>query len=110
MCGVAPAATGPSLRGTGEVESPELMAPVQLLDGPVGTELARRNVATPAPQWSAQVLDNAPELLGRIHADYAEAGAEVHTANTFRTSPWSLRRVPAMADRWQQLTQLAVSP
>jgi S-methylmethionine-dependent homocysteine/selenocysteine methylase len=85
------------------------MLPVLLLDGPVGTELTRRGVSTPAPQWSAQAIDSAPTVLAAIHADYAEAGATVHTANTFRTDPWSLRTVPAMAHRWRELTRSAVS-
>ena len=66
---------------------------VTLLDGPVGTELARRGVPTPLPLWSAAAIRGAPEVLAAIHADYAAAGATVHTANTFRTSPWALARV-----------------
>lgn len=58
-----------------------------ILDGPVGTELAARGVDTPAPGWSAAAIDEAPEVLAAIHRDYAEAGATVHTANTFRTQP-----------------------
>ncbi len=84
------------------------MAPITLLDGAMGTELARRGVSTPAPQWSAAALDSSPEIIESIHNDYAHAGATVHTANTFRTDPWSLRDVPSMADRWRQLTARAV--
>lgn len=85
------------------------MAAALLLDGPVGTELLRRGVAMPPPAWSAHALDSNAEVLGEIHAEYALAGATVHTANTFRTDPWSLRAVPALAQRWQELTRLAVS-
>lgn len=74
-----------------------------VLDGPVGTELALRGVPTPAPGWSAAGLDH-PEELAAIHADYAAAGATVHTACTFRTQPrvfadWQerLRRAVAIA-------------
>lgn len=54
-----------------------------LLDGPMGTELARRGVATPAPGWSACALETRPEVVEAIHRDYAVA--DVHRANTFRT-------------------------
>lgn len=84
------------------------MCPVAILDGAMGTELIRRGVPTPAPQWSAQALDIAPDLIRTIHTEYAQAGATVHTANTFRTDPWSLRGVPSMATRWRDLTSLAV--
>jgi S-methylmethionine-dependent homocysteine/selenocysteine methylase len=61
--------------------------PVTILDGPVGTELLRRGIATPPPGWSSSAIRGAPEVLRAVHADYAAAGATVHTANTFRTRP-----------------------
>jgi S-methylmethionine-dependent homocysteine/selenocysteine methylase len=75
---------------------------VILLDGPMGTELLARGVATPLPGWSAHALDTAPEVVAAIHRDYAKAGAQVHTANTFRTQP---RWFP---DRWRALIKRAV--
>ena len=74
-----------------------------LLDGPTGTELARHGVETPPPLWSAVAVDHAPDVLARIHADYAAAGAEVHTAATFRTQ----RR--AAGGAWRRLTERAVA-
>lgn len=73
-----------------------------MLDGPMGTELVVRGVATPLPGWSAHAIDTAPDVVRDIHRDYAVAGADVHTANTFRTRP---RQFP---DRWRELTQRAV--
>jgi homocysteine S-methyltransferase len=55
-----------------------------LLDGATGTELERRGFALKAAGWSARAIDEAPELLSAIHRDYAEAGAQIVTANTFR--------------------------
>ena len=75
---------------------------VLILDGPMGTELGARGAALPPPLWSAHALDAAPELVAAVHRDYAAAGAEVHTANTFRTS----RR--AAGPRWEELTHKAV--
>lgn len=61
--------------------------PITLLDGPMGTELHRRGVPTPAPGWSAYALTESPAAVSQVHADYAAAGACVHTTNTFRTQP-----------------------
>jgi S-methylmethionine-dependent homocysteine/selenocysteine methylase len=77
-------------------------APLFVLDGPMGTELARRGVALPAPAWSATALDVAPELVEAVHRDYVAAGAVVHTANTFRTK----RR--SVGPRWEELSRRAV--
>lgn len=76
---------------------------IVLLDGPLGTELARRGVPTPLPRWSAAAIDDAPEVIAAIHRDYARAGATVHTANTFRTQR---RRV---GDDWERLARRAVA-
>ncbi len=58
-----------------------------LLDGATGTELTRRGVDTGLPLWSANALlsEDGAHVLGQIHADYLAAGAEIVTANTFRT-------------------------
>lgn len=76
---------------------------VLLLDGPLGSELLARGIPTPLPAWSAAALESAPGAVAEIHADYARAGARVHTAATFRTQP---RVFP---DRWERLARAAVS-
>ena len=73
-----------------------------LLDGPMGTELTARGVTTELPAWSAAALDEAPEVVAEIHRDYVDAGATVHTANTFRTQPG------IVPDRWAVLARRAV--
>jgi len=62
-----------------------------LLDGATGTELSRRGVDLSGESWTASAIRQHPQLLQDIHTDYARAGAEVLTANTFRTHPSSLR-------------------
>lgn len=57
-----------------------------LLDGPTGTELQRRGVDTTLPLWSAGANRTAPEILVQVHREYIEAGADLITANTFRTN------------------------
>ena len=79
------------------------MGRITLLDGPVGTELGRRGLPLPAPLWSAWALVHRPEAVAALHADYADAGAEVHTTNTFRT-----RRRTLPGD-WEQRTREAVA-
>ncbi len=56
-----------------------------LLDGATGTELNRRGVDISLPLWSARAILEAPETLRQIHVDYLCAGADIITANTFRT-------------------------
>jgi S-methylmethionine-dependent homocysteine/selenocysteine methylase len=78
------------------------------LDGAMGTELTRRGVDTALPLWSAIALDNAPDTVRQIHADYIAAGADILTANTFRTNTRALGKA-GIAHRAHELTQRAVS-
>ncbi|TWT82715.1 Homocysteine S-methyltransferase [Planctomycetes bacterium CA13] len=75
---------------------------IVLLDGPIGTQLSCRGVAVDLPSWSARAINTAPEILSQIHRDYADAGAVVHTANTFRT------RHRTVGNNWRELTAKAV--
>jgi S-methylmethionine-dependent homocysteine/selenocysteine methylase len=63
---------------------------MRILDGAIGTELISRGLELEAPDWSARAIAQAPDLLTQIHADYARAGATLHTANTFRTQPQAM--------------------
>ncbi len=80
-----------------------------LLDGAVGTELARRGVDTTLPLWSARALFDDPglEALTKIHEDYARAGAEILVTNTFRTTRRSLGRA-GKAGAWREANRRAV--
>lgn len=78
-----------------------------LLDGATGSELDRRGADTSLPLWSARALVASPEVLFQVHADYARAGAEVVTANTFRTHRRSLAK-GGLGDRAAELTHVAV--
>jgi len=75
-----------------------------VLDGATGTELARRKVDTRGTLFSAEALLSPAglEALRDVHDAYIKAGAQVITANTFRTNP---RKAGA---RWRELTELAV--
>ena len=79
-----------------------------LLDGATGTELERRGASTALPLWSAPALRDQPELVEAIHADYAAAGVDALTANTFRTQRRALSR-GGWGDQAGALTQRAVA-
>ena len=64
---------------------------VVFLDGATGTELERRGFRAPLPLWTADAAVRAPALLLQVHRDYLEAGCDIVTANTFRTTPYTLR-------------------
>lgn len=81
---------------------------ITLLDGPLGSELERRGLPLPAPLWSAAGVLERPELLVEIHRDHAAAGAEVHTANTFRTTARALRET-RWAASWREVAGQAVA-
>lgn len=55
----------------------------KLLDGAMGTELAKRGFELRAPLWGARAIEDDPELVSAIHADYAAAGAEVLVSGSF---------------------------
>lgn len=81
-------------------------APV-LLDGATGTELMRRGLRLELPLWSAGPLLSEPASVLNLHREYVQAGAEVITANTFRTNPRTLRKA-GLERRFHALTRLAV--
>lgn len=74
-----------------------------LLNGAMGTELARRGLELSPPRWSAGALESAPELVRQIHREYVRAGARVLTANTT-----CLHR-HYVGDRVEELAAVAVS-
>jgi S-methylmethionine-dependent homocysteine/selenocysteine methylase len=81
--------------------------PPILLDGALGTELERRGAMSALPLWSTHALLHAPELVRTIHREYVEAGAEILTANTFRTQRGTLARA-GLGERAEELTRLAI--
>jgi S-methylmethionine-dependent homocysteine/selenocysteine methylase len=74
----------------------------------MGTEIQRRGGKTRLPLWSARALIESPELVLAIHREEVSAGAEVLTANTFRTHRRTLEKAGVGA-RAGELTGLAVA-
>ena len=79
-----------------------------ILDGAMGTELARRGVDTGLPLWSANALLSARQIVRQIHQDYLRAGAQVITTDTFRTNRRTLARA-GLYEQMSELTHLAVA-
>jgi len=79
-----------------------------VLDGATGTELEARGIPSGLPLWSTHALLEAPEVVSAIHAAYVEAGADILTANSFRTQRRTLARA-GLADRAADLTREAVA-
>lgn len=90
-----------------KVTSDRLPQTALILDGATGTELVRRGFTLTTPLWSAAAITEAPELLEQIHRDYVQAGADIITANTFRTHGRNLREA-GMESQAGELTQQAV--
>lgn len=87
-----------------------LKGDVRILDGATATELQRRGLEVKAPAWTNAALldeDGRAALLG-IHRDYAAAGADILTANTFRLNRRSLRAA-GLERRAQELRDAAVA-
>lgn len=59
---------------------------ILLLDGALGTELARRGWDVTDSLWSARVLLDHPEAVEQVHLDYLEAGARCITSGSYQVS------------------------
>jgi S-methylmethionine-dependent homocysteine/selenocysteine methylase len=79
-----------------------------ILDGAMGTELQRRNVDVSLPLWSARSVADNPDTVLAIHRAYLDAGADIITTNTFRTTARTYRRA-GLTDQSEEYTRRAVA-
>lgn len=84
------------------------MTDITLLDGSMGQELVHRAGDAPTPLWSTQVMIDHPGLVTAVHVDYRDAGATVHTANTYAIHHDRLAGTP-LADAFTALHLAAVA-
>lgn len=61
-----------------------------ILDGGMGRELKRIGAPFSQPNWSAQALIEAPELVRQAHQNFVDAGARVITVNSYACVPFHL--------------------
>jgi S-methylmethionine-dependent homocysteine/selenocysteine methylase len=71
---------------------------VVIIDGAMGSELARRGMPKNATAWSGLAALTHGALLREIHEEYAAAGADVLIANTFATARFVLEAAGHGAD------------
>jgi len=63
------------------------MNEIKLLDGAMGTQLLDSGIELPLPIWSGDINLTHPDYIEKIHKSYLDAGADILTTNTFRTTP-----------------------
>jgi methionine synthase I (cobalamin-dependent) len=78
-----------------------------VLDGAIGTEIARLGGVMDAAAWCAVANKTHPEVVRRVHEEYIRAGADVVTANTFATCRHVLAGA-GLADEAVSITARAV--
>ena len=57
-----------------------------IMDGAMGTELMRRGLKLPLPLWSSLANIEHNNQVINVHKDYIDAGSDIITTNTFRTT------------------------
>lgn len=67
------------------------MRSVVLLDGGLGQEIYRRARSVSSPLWSVAVMQEQPEVVTAVHADFIRAGAKTLSLNTYAATPTRLR-------------------
>jgi len=76
-----------------------------VLDGAMGTLLESQGYDTGGPEWASGLLRTTPGAIAANHAAYAQAGAIVHTAMTFRAT-----HDPALTRLAVEVARAAVPP
>ncbi|MCP4680104.1 MAG: homocysteine S-methyltransferase family protein [Deltaproteobacteria bacterium] len=79
-----------------------------ILDGAVGTELDNRGMDTRSTLWSGLASLKQPGLLEEVHREYVDAGAQILTTATFRTTERAFMAAGRPADQWRMAAREAV--
>ena len=58
---------------------------ILILDGAIGTEIARLGADMHSSAWCGVANKTHPQIVRKVHEKYLKAGADVITANTFTT-------------------------
>lgn len=78
-----------------------------MLDGAMGTELEYRGAPVARKGWAVSALADQPALVRSVHEDYVEAGASIHTTQTFSAARHVLDSA-GLGERYDQLNRAAV--
>ena len=81
-----------------------------ILDGAMGTLIQSKftDLYTPGI-WMNKVLSEHPEFIQNLHLEYINAGADIITTFTFRTSPYALNMCDKALHRSEDLVKIAVN-
>lgn len=63
---------------------------ILILDGGMSRELIRLKAPFRQPEWSALALLEAPHLVQQVHSEFAAAGADVITTNSYALVPFHI--------------------
>jgi homocysteine S-methyltransferase len=80
-----------------------------VLDGALGTELARRGADIADQLWSAKLLIENPALIREVHLDYFRAGVDVATTATYQATFEGFARRGIDRREAERLMRLAVT-
>lgn len=75
-----------------------MTAPLLILDGGTGRELARSGAPFRQPEWSALALIEGPQFVSAVHRAYVAAGADVITTNSYAIVPFHIGEARFAAD------------
>ncbi len=63
-----------------------------ILDGAMGSLLQQSGLKASGSMWMSKINIDNPEVVFNIHKKYINAGADIITANTFRTNPAAVEK------------------
>ncbi len=78
-----------------------------IIDGGVGSELARRGVPMSNAAWSGTAVLAHASIVTAVHLDYVRAGADVIIVNTFGSARFMLEAA-GVGDRFESVNRAAV--
>lgn len=83
--------------------------PLLILDGAFSTELERRGCDLNDPLWSAKILIENPELIGAVHTDYFEAGADCVITASYQATYEGFMKRGLNEEQARELIELSVT-
>ncbi|MCK5674213.1 MAG: homocysteine S-methyltransferase [Spirochaetales bacterium] len=81
---------------------------MMILDGAFATELEHRGCDLNDPLWSAKVLMENPEIIGKVHTDYYNAGADCVITASYQATYEGFEKRGLSGKEAEELIQLSV--
>ncbi|GAA1927017.1 homocysteine S-methyltransferase [Brevibacterium antiquum] len=79
-----------------------------IIDGGLGTALESRGIDLRHELWSAALLQDSPDTLAEVHADFIRAGARIVTTASYQASPLGFERASITAEEGLRLIATSV--